>query len=127
MVKYAFSLKIKGSNEEHTYVLDLTPHQENMPEQVFTPQICEDIRINLQNKSSCTIKDTHLNKIITTWKKDIKEGYRDSTITLNLRLLIEDKIDELNEQGNQTISNVISPDLSDIEPKLGMLPPLNFV
>ncbi|QFS51399.1 hypothetical protein GXM_08893 [Nostoc sphaeroides CCNUC1] len=97
-----------------------------MPEQVFTPEIREHLRLSLQNKSLCAIKDNHLNQIIQTWIQDIKEGYRDSTLTLNLPLLIESNIDKLNEQGFQELPSVISPDLSNIEPQLGMLPPLNF-
>lgn len=126
MIKYRFYLKIKNSNEEYTHALDLTPNQENMPEQIFTLEISESIRTNLQNKSSCAIKDTHLNKIIKTWIQDIKEGYRDSTLTLNIPLLSEANIDKLNEQGNQENPTIISPDITDIEPQLGMLPPLNF-
>ncbi|WP_152591959.1 hypothetical protein [Nostoc sphaeroides] len=126
MVKYTFSLRIKGSDEQYIYSLDLNHTQENMPEQVFTPEIREHLRLSLQNKSLCAIKDNHLNQIIQTWIQDIKEGYRDSTLTLNLPLLIESNIDKLNEQGFQELPSVISPDLSNIEPQLGMLPPLNF-
>jgi hypothetical protein len=126
MVKYTFSLRIKGSDEQYIYSLDFNHTQENMPEQVFTPEIREHLRLSLQNKSLCAIKDNHLNQIIQTWIQDIKEGYRDSTLTLNLPLLIESNIDKLNEQGFQELPSVISPDLSNIEPQLGMLPPLNF-
>jgi len=126
MVKYTFSLKVKGSDQEYTYHLDLLSHQENQPQQAFTAQVRENMRIDLQNKSLCAIKDHHLNQIIQTWIQDIKEGFRDSNITLNLPLLIESNIDQLYEPGNQQIPSVISPDLLDIEPQLGMLPPLNF-
>jgi hypothetical protein len=126
MVKYRFSLKVKGDINEYSHFLDLNSNQESMPEQVFTSQIREDIRLNLQTKSLCAIKDSHLNQIIYTWIQDIKEGYRDSTLTLQLPLLMESGIDELNEQGNQEVPTVVNPDLSDIEPIFGMLPPLNF-
>ncbi|BDA65955.1 hypothetical protein CAL7716_001210 [Calothrix sp. PCC 7716] len=127
MVQYRFSLKVQGgNNEDYSYFLDLNTNQENAPEQVFTPQIKENIRLNLQNQSLCAIKDNHLIQIINTWIQDIKEGYRDSSLTLNLPLLIEAGIDELNEQGNQELPTLVNPDLSDIEPMFGMLPPLNF-
>jgi hypothetical protein len=127
MVKYSFSLKLKGAiNEEYTYGLDLTTQQENFPEKVFTQEIRESFRNTLQNKSSCAIKDNHLNQIIQTWIQDIREGYRDSNLTLNLPLLIESNLEQLNEQGNQDIPTIISPNLSDIEPQIGMFPPLNF-
>ncbi|WP_066381230.1 MULTISPECIES: hypothetical protein [unclassified Anabaena] len=126
MVKYTFSLRVKGLDEQYMYSLDLNPTQENMPEQVFTSEIRENLRISLQNKSLCAIKDNHLYQIIQTWIEDIKEGYRDSSLTLNLPLLIESNIDKLNEPGFQELPAVISPDLFNIEPILGMLPPLNF-
>ena len=126
MVKYSFSLKLKGTNDEYSYALDLTAQQENFPEKVFTQEIRESLRNTLQNKSSCAIKDNHLNQIIQTWIQDIREGYRDSNLTLNLPLLIESNLEQLNEQGNQDIPTIISPNLSDIEPQIGMFPPLNF-
>lgn len=126
MVKYKFSLKIKGDVNEYSYVLDLNSSQEITPEKAFTPQIREDIRLNLQTQSLCAIKDSHLNKMIGTWIQDIKEGYRDSTLTLQLPLLAESGIDELGEAGNQEIPPLVNPDLSGIEPMFGMLPPLNF-
>ncbi|RUT02393.1 hypothetical protein DSM106972_058710 [Dulcicalothrix desertica PCC 7102] len=126
MVKYSFYLKVKVSGDEHSYSLDLNSNQENAPEKVFTSEVRENIRLNLQNQSLCAIKDNHINQIVNTWIQDIKEGYRDSTLTLNLPLLIESGIEELNEQGNQEIPALVNPDLSDIEPTFGMLPPLIF-
>ena len=126
MVKYKFSLKIKGDVNEYSYVLDLNSNQEITPEKAFTPQIREDIRLNLQTQSLCAIKHSHLNQIIDTWIQDIKEGYRDSALTLQLPLLAESGIDELGEPGNQEIPPLVNPDLSGIEPMFGMLPPLNF-
>lgn len=126
MVKYSFSLRIKDNIDEYVYTLDLNYAQENSPERIFSPEIREDVRTNLQNKSLCAIKDNYLNQIIQTWIQDIKEGYRNSTLTLNLPLLIESNIDKLIEYGNQEIPSIISPNLSDIEPHTGMLPPLDF-
>ncbi|MBK1987906.1 hypothetical protein A0J48_010200 [Sphaerospermopsis aphanizomenoides BCCUSP55] len=127
MVKYSFSLKIKGTSDEYTYALNLNYRQENFPEEIFTQEIRENLRTTLQNKSLCAIKDHHLNQIIQTWIQDIREGYRDSNLTLNLPLLIESSIEQLNEPGNQDLPTIISPNLSEIEPKIGKFPPLNFV
>ncbi|OBQ39702.1 MAG: hypothetical protein AN487_03820 [Anabaena sp. CRKS33] len=127
MVKYTFHLQAKDSAERYSYTLDLNPNQEDMPEQIFTPAIKEDIRTTFQNLSLSAIKDHQLNKIIQTWIENIREGYRFSSLTLNLRLLIEENIDQLQEMGNQEIPKIIDPDLSDIEPEFGMLPPLNFI
>ncbi|MFM5892418.1 MAG: hypothetical protein ACKOQS_29685 [Dolichospermum sp.] len=127
MVKYSFSLKLKGTYDEYTYALDLTYRQENFPEEIFTQEIRESLRTTLQNKSLCAIKEHHLNQIIQTWIQDIREGYRDSNLTLNLPLLIESSIEQLNESGNQDLPTVINPNLSEIEPIIGKFPPLNFV
>jgi hypothetical protein len=129
VIKYTISLKLKDSqnpNEVYLYTLSLNPKQENNPEQIFTSEIRESMRTNLQNQSSCKINDNHLNQIIKTWVQDIKEGYRASAITLDLPLLIESNLANLRETGNQEMPNPIPPDLGDIAPIWGMLPPLNF-
>ena len=126
MVKYSFSLRVKGTNDEYSYALDLTSHEENFPEQIFTQEIRENLRNTLQNKSLCAIKDNHLNQIIQTWIQDIREGYRNSNLIINLPLLIESNIEKLNEQGNQENPTIVSPNLSGIEPQIGMFPPLIF-
>ncbi|MDJ0742168.1 MAG: hypothetical protein QNJ32_02275 [Xenococcaceae cyanobacterium MO_167.B27] len=126
MVIYNFYLKIKGSQERYNYSLDFKPNQENNPEQVFTTEIKESLRRTLQKQSSCAIKDKDLNKILNTWIQDIKEGYRESTLTLDLPLLIESEIEKLQESGNQQLPEIIEPDIAEIEPQIGALPPLAF-
>lgn len=126
MVAYKFSLQVKGSQDRYSYSLDFKPNQEDNPEQVFTTEIKESLRKKLQKASSCAIKNHHLNRILTTWIRDIKEGYRESTLTLDLPLLIESEIDRLQESGYQQLPEVIEPDISEIEPKIGALPPLVF-
>lgn len=126
IVKYTFALKLKDSNEEYSYALSLTSQQENNHESVFKNEVRENMRTNLQIQSSCRINDPHLHKMITTWIQDIKEGYRDSTITLDLPLLIVENMNKFNDTGNQQIPGLIPPDLSNIEPSVGMLPPLIF-
>ena len=126
MVKYTFILKSKGSNSEVKYTLDLQPLQENNPDQFFNSEVREKIRADLQMQSSHRINDINLKQIINIWIQDIKEGYRDSTIFLNLPLLIESNIDKLDERGNQELPTLISPDMTDVEPQIGALPPLSF-
>lgn len=63
-------------------------------------------------------------KIIQTWKEDIKAGYRESKINLNLPLLIEANLEKIQDQGEYTIPDLVEPDLDGIEPCIGMLPPL---
>jgi hypothetical protein len=128
-IKYTIALKVKdcpNPNEKYQYSLSLNPHQENNPDKIFTLEIRQNMRTNLQNQSESEINDNHLSLIIKTWIQDIKEGYRLSTITLDLRPLIASKIDQLQEAGNQEMPTPIYPDLSEIAPCWGMLPPLNF-
>jgi hypothetical protein len=126
MTKYALILKTQDSQNEYRYVLDLNPIQENNPEQVFNLKIRESLRNNLQKQSLCKINDTYLNRAIANWIQDIKEGYRDSLITLDLPSLLATNLSNLQETGNQKIPALIEPSISDIEPCGGMLPLLLF-
>ena len=124
MVIYKFFLKVGGSLPEYSYALDLKPEQEDNPEQIFTQEIRQRLQKNLQEQSLCTIKEEALKKIIQTWKEDIKAGYRESKINLNLPLLIEANLEKIQDQGEYTIPDLVEPDLDGIEPCIGMLPPL---
>ena len=126
MTKYTLTLKNKDSQDEYKYVLDLNSAQENNPEQIFKLETRETIRNNLQKQSSCKISDAHLNRMITNWTQDIKEGYRDSLIQLDLPSLLMENIANLQERGNQEIPALIESNISEIEPCMGMLPPLIF-
>lgn len=129
MVKYTISLKLKGSQsppEGYPYSLDLTPQQENNPNQIFNSQIRENMKNNLQTQSSCKINDNHLNQMIKAWIEDIKEGYRSTTITLDLQPLMASQVDQLQEMGNQEIPALPPPEWSEISPFWGMPPPLSF-
>ena len=126
MAKYTFSLKLKESNDEFKYSVDLQPQYENQPEHFFNSQVREKIGSELQKQSACSINEANLTKIINTWMRDIKEGYRNSNLTLDLPLLIQAGIANLNELGNQEIPSLITPDLSNVEFQIGALPPLIF-
>ncbi|WP_237396552.1 hypothetical protein [Okeania sp. KiyG1] len=120
------TLTNKNTNQISRYTLDLEQYYENQPASFFTPIVCNKIRNELQSKSSCHINDMYLQIIIKTWIQDIKEGYRDSNILLDLPKINHQNINSLKESGNQEIPQLIYPDLSDIEPKIGALPPLDF-
>ena len=62
-----------------------------------------------------------------TWIEDIREGYRESTMTLDLPWQGESNVEQINEQGNQDFPYMINPELSGIEPRSGMLPPLETI
>lgn len=126
MTKYTLTLKIKDFENEYKYAIDLNAVQENYPEKIFRVETCEDIRSNLQKQSSCKITDPHLNQIIKHWIQDIKEGYRNSLIKLDLPSLLLANIANFREAGNQQTPALIEPNILEIEPCIGMLPPLIF-
>jgi len=126
MAKYTFNLKFKHHNYEYKYSLDLQPYQENMPEQIFNLKLREEIRQELQKQISCRINDINLNCMIKTWIQDIKEGYRDSSITIELPVLIQSNINNCNKTATRELLALINPDISDVEPMTGALPPLSF-
>lgn len=129
MTQYSFQLKLEGMQDAQQgfgYSLDLNPSQEDDPDEIFNPEIQESMRQSLQRQTSCRINPANLKRMIDTWKADIREGYRNSTLILSLPSAISEQINNLNEQGNQTIPSLVSPDLSTIEPQGGKLPLLNF-
>ncbi|EGJ32560.1 MULTISPECIES: hypothetical protein [Moorena] len=122
MVNYTFILHINNIEDEYSYAINLDKSQEDNPDLFFPKSEREKLRNWFQEQSLYKINDDNLNKIIETWIKDIEEGFRDSSITMALPLLIS----QMKEAGNQEIPHPIYPDLSGIEPISGMLPPLNF-
>ena len=127
MVGYKFWLKIKNVPHKYVYDLDLDSYQEDNPECIFTAEVRENLRNALQNQSLCAIKDKHLNQIISAWIEDIREGYRTSELTLDLPLLIESNVEQIQDEGNQHLPEMLSPEISAIEPQWGMLPPLGTI
>ena len=126
MVKYSITITNKKINHQYRYTIDLEQNHENHPTSFFTPIVSNQIRNELQSQNNCQINDMHLQIIIKTWIQDIKEGYRDSNIVLDLPVINNRKNQQLTEPGNQEIPSLIYPDLSDVEPKIGALPPLDF-
>ena len=126
MVKYSFELELKGTNEKYGYAVELSQNWENRPEGFFTREVREEIRLDLQRQSSCLIDNIALNSIVQTWIQDIKEGYRNSSIALELTPMNEASLGHLSDSGNQEIPPILYPDIAEIEPMGGALPPLVF-
>jgi hypothetical protein len=127
MITYKFSLNLRDPPEIYTFDLELTPAQEDRPELIFTATICQAIRKKFQEESACAVRDYHLDLIISTWIEDIKEGYRDSSISLDLPLLIDCNIELIQEPGNQDLPSLLPANLGGIEPMNGVLPPLELI
>ena len=126
MVKYSFRLEIQESQEKYGYTVDLNQSSENRPEGFFNKDVCETMRMELQRQSLCRIDNNALKRIVQNWIEDIKEGYRNSSLTLDLLPLSENNVGNLSDRGNQEIPQMLDPDISQIEPVGGALPSLNF-
>ena len=126
MVKYSLSLKNKNTNKEHRYAVDLNKEEENMPEQFFTFEVCDRLKINLQKQSGCLIDDNNLSLIVAHWIEDIKEGYRNSSIAVYLPFFKLRNLQDFPATANRELPDLISPSLAEIEPKLGAMPSLDF-
>ncbi|MGF1480057.1 MAG: hypothetical protein ACFB4I_11280 [Cyanophyceae cyanobacterium] len=126
MATYTLFLQLKDTEERYSYAFNLSTSQENQPKQIFTPEIRQKVQQSLQSQSACQISEANLNRLITAWLEDIGEGYRTTTVTLDLPLLIEANIKQLKEDGNQQLPEPVKPDLTGIEPQGGALPPLVF-
>jgi hypothetical protein len=126
MVKYTLFVQVKDTNGQYSYELDLKTDQRNTPQIVFTKQQRREMQHTLENKSECRISDICLENIIKTWLLDIQEDYRETFMVLDLPSLLLSNIGSLQEQGYQTIPEIRPPSITDIEPAIGMPPPLNF-
>lgn len=106
--------------------ISLTKTQEDYPEMYFSHEAKENIRTTIQKQTACAVMDNHLNKIITSWIQDIKEGYPESKVKINLPSLLEVNFLKICDCGNQDIPDLFEPQPSDFEPLWGASPPLNF-
>ncbi len=126
MVQYTLTLKNQIDNEKFTHILNLQKEQENRPDIFFTKEVCLEIQRELEIKSACKISDRQMKRIIQHWIQDIREGYRDSMITVEFSPFNEADLEDIHESGNRAVSAIIYPSLSDVAPQLGALPPLKI-
>jgi hypothetical protein len=126
MAEYTLNLKLKETDESYNCKLQLSAEQRNNPENVFTLQKRQEIRRTLESKSECSINEQQLEYLVSAWILDIQEDYRDTFVTMDLPSLLLSNISVLQEQGYQAIPSILPPSIQDIEPTLGMMPPLDF-
>jgi len=128
MVKYSLRISPQNSqnNQELTYTLDLNINQENNPEIIFNIEIRKSMIRSLESNSIYKIDPNYLNRIIQLWSEDIRQGYRETTLSLKLPLIIDSQINQIVDLGHQEMPNFIEPDISSIEPQGGAFPPLEF-
>jgi hypothetical protein len=127
MVKYTLIITNKEDNQNYSYSLQLNQNQEDNPELIFNEEIISSMKVQLENQSSAIINEYQLQQIINSWIEDIKEGYRLTPITIKLKSMLDEKIKLLTDSGNQEIPDFIEPDLENIEPIGGVLPPLSSI
>jgi hypothetical protein len=127
MVKYTLTITNKEDNQSYSYSLQLNQTQEDNPEVIFNEEIISSMKIQLENQSSAIINKYQLQQMINSWIEDIKEGYRLTAITIKLKSMLDEKIKLLTDSGNQEIPDFIEPDLENIEPTGGVLPPLSSI
>lgn len=150
MVKYTYKLFItaqKSSLFLSEYAIDLTEEEENNPHNKLWEER-QRIREALQQKTNIWLDDESLEIIIKTWTQDIKEGYRDTNLSLDLPIItqavdylegssyqqphevilpnINHDISELIPPYINKVPELVPPDIRDIEPTIGVLPPLDF-
>ena len=128
MVKY--TLTIANNSQPNlnpvSYSLELGYEFENNPERLFNRKFREQLRSTLQQKTSCSINDYHLETIVTIWMEDICRGYRSTSLSFNLLPIEFDNIHRLQDPGDFSIPDLFPPDLSTICPQNGVFPPLIF-
>jgi hypothetical protein len=127
MVAYKFTLNLRSPPESYSFILDLTPDREDNPEYAFDSTLREIIRRKFQDDSACAVRDRHLDEIIRVWTQDIKQGYRETSLTLDLPLLIDSNVDQIVEPGNQDLPSLLPAVSIDAEPNTGLPPPLDFI
>ncbi|MGK7872578.1 MAG: hypothetical protein AB4426_04490 [Xenococcaceae cyanobacterium] len=127
MVQYTFELQLPSNpNNSCQYTLDLNYYQEGSPETVFTPEIKQSMHKRLEKQSSCKISPKNLDKMIKRWLREISEGHQYTSMSIELPTIVGENLKDINEIGNQELPPLFPPDLSEIEPSIGALPPLNF-
>ncbi len=130
MVQYQLRLELENWQKPYIYKIDLNVQQENDPEKLFQQEIRQSLSKDLEGTISCQISPNKLEKILSRWIEDIKEGYRETTMNLELPSTQKEQDLKFREENyeidDDNIPELVMPDLSGIEPQVGCLPPLDF-
>lgn len=137
-LKYELSLSIKGTSApEYQCEMMLDEAEESNKAQLERrfQQEREKIRETLQRHVDRYVKpprgvgNDFLTDVLQAWMREIREGQFTTTITRDLPVMTNDEIDKLEDDGYRILPEdleFIPPDINDIEPTIGVLPPLNF-
>ncbi|BAQ60134.1 hypothetical protein GM3708_540 [Geminocystis sp. NIES-3708] len=127
MVEYTVIIKEKEDNKQYSYSLQLNQDQEDNPGVIFSAEIMTSMQKQLEIKSMAIFTQHQLQQIMNIWIEDIKEGYRNTIITLKLKSILDESLKLLKDNGNQDLPNFVEPDLENIEPLGGVLPPISSI
>lgn len=131
LMSYQLFLILQGSNNQYSYEIELTEAEENNPE----PRLEQD-RSKIKTKIEQEIKkkepqprklrDKDLNDIIKKWAFNIKNGFPDLKLPIDLPIMTDEDIEKIQENGYQDLPELVAPDIKEIEPPVVILPPLEF-
>lgn len=123
---YKLILRVGSSqSRSYTYTIHLTESEENIP----LPRLqneAQDIRLNLQRQGLQRLSTTDLQKLLKNWAEEIKLGYQNVNLTLELSPVEFDVLDQVHDTGCPPIPVFTEPSLEGIKPHLALLPPLQF-
>ena len=137
-LKYELSLSIKGTSAPEyqcEMMLDVDEESNKVKLERRFQQEREKIRETLQRYVDRYVKpprgvgNDFLTDVLQAWMREIREGQFTTTITRDLPVMTNDEIDKLEDDGYRILPEdleFIPPDINDIEPTIGVLPPLNF-
>ncbi|MBR8831735.1 MAG: hypothetical protein N5P05_002671 [Chroococcopsis gigantea SAG 12.99] len=117
----------KQNNTSYNVVRQLSGVHEDNPELFFTKQTREEIRGEIQDKTSCFVNDTALISIINSWLENIRLGYRITSLNVSLTSMAESKLALLKDNGNLEIPELLAPVLEEIKPPVEILLPLEYI
>ena len=123
MVEYSLTLTLPDSSRIK-YAIDLSEPQEGSPDNFFTPRQKDIMKTQIRQEHKYLINDNQLNKIVLEWQEDIREGYRDTVLTVDLPSSEAELLKDFKDLGNQAIRELYKPDIGAIQPLQGKYPPI---
>jgi hypothetical protein len=137
-LKYELFLSIKGTSApeyECEIMLDVEEESNKAKLELKFQQERDKIRETLQAYVDRHVEpprgvgNEFLNDVLQAWMREIGEGQFTTILTRDLPVLTNDEIDKLEDDGYRVLPEAlefIPPDINDIEPTIGVLPPLDF-
>lgn len=118
MPQYTLTITIPNAgNRKVDYTLNLIDNHEIYPEDFFRlKENCDHLSQTIQQQSARKLDDNQIKRIISEWIRDIKQGYRNTDIILDLT---PDTV----ITSTPVSHPVVTPNLSIPKPKQAIKPP----